>query len=170
MIAEWDTNRAGQPAMMVGMESSKHGEHRWFSFSLRTLLIVMTSLGCVLGWVGWNLKMVRQREATRSWLENQGGLVCEYKSTHPYAVVPQTYRSYDASCEPSWLRKMLGDQTVRVVDLPPALTEAQRKMIEEVFSEAEMRQYDETGWNETIGFWLKFKPSTRRSTVGKAPV
>jgi hypothetical protein len=155
MIAEWDTNRAGQPAMMVGMESSKPGERRWFSFSLRTLLIVITMLGCVLGLLGWNLKVVRQREATRVWLENQGGLVCEYKSTHSYAVVPETYRSFDSTRELSQLRKMLGDQTVRVVDLPPALTDTQRKMIEEMFSEAEMRQYDEAGWNETIGFWLK---------------
>ena len=75
------------------------------------------------------------------------------KPTHRYEIVPQTYRSYDSSREPTWLQKKLGDLTVRVVDLPPALTEAERKMIEEVFAEAEMRQYDEAGWNATVGFW-----------------
>jgi hypothetical protein len=135
------------------METPESGKRRWFSFSLRTLLIVMTVLGCVLGWFEWRLKIVRQRESTRKWLDDLGGFVLSEKPTHRYEIVPQTYRSYDSSREPSWLRKKLGDLTIRVVDLPPALTENQRKMIEDVFAEAEMRQYDVAGWNETIGFW-----------------
>ncbi len=37
---------------------------RWFCFSLRTLFVAVTLLA-VIGWLGWNLKQVRERSAVR---------------------------------------------------------------------------------------------------------
>jgi hypothetical protein len=44
------------------METTKPNR-RWFQFSLRTFLIVITLIG---GWLGWNLYEVRQRESYRT--------------------------------------------------------------------------------------------------------
>jgi hypothetical protein len=36
---------------------------RWFQFSLRTLMIVITLLAVPLAYVGWQAKIVRERKA-----------------------------------------------------------------------------------------------------------
>ena len=36
-------------------------KRRWFTFSLRTLFVVVTLCGLVLGWMVWNLHWIRQR-------------------------------------------------------------------------------------------------------------
>jgi hypothetical protein len=51
---------------------AKH-RRRWFRFSLRTLLIVVTILSVPLGWVGWKRKQVRQERVTITWVEKMGG-------------------------------------------------------------------------------------------------
>jgi hypothetical protein len=35
---------------------------RWFRFSLRTLFVLVTLLGCVMGWVVYSLSWIRQRD------------------------------------------------------------------------------------------------------------
>jgi hypothetical protein len=47
-------------------------KRRWFRFSLRTLLVVVTVLGSVLGWVTWNLNWIRERHATMTWYKQNG--------------------------------------------------------------------------------------------------
>jgi hypothetical protein len=41
-------------------------KRRWFQYSLRTLLIGVTLLAVVCGYVGWQAKIVREREAMLS--------------------------------------------------------------------------------------------------------
>ena len=48
---------------------------RWFRFSLRTLLIVVTVLSVPLGWVGWRLGEVRKERVVVAWVDNKGGKV-----------------------------------------------------------------------------------------------
>jgi Leucine-rich repeat (LRR) protein len=48
---------------------------RWFRFSLRTLLIVVTISSVPLGWVGWRLGQARRERATTTWIEEMGGEV-----------------------------------------------------------------------------------------------
>ena len=40
-------------------------KRRWFRFSLRTMFIVVTVFGCLLGWLSYELNWIRQRQAWR---------------------------------------------------------------------------------------------------------
>ncbi len=44
---------------------------RWFRFSLRTLFVVVTCLGCLLGWLAYNLNWIRERRHAVRWLSQQ---------------------------------------------------------------------------------------------------
>ena len=48
---------------------------RWYQFSLRTLLIVVTLSAIPLGWVGWKLEQARRERAAIAWVEEMGGRV-----------------------------------------------------------------------------------------------
>ena len=50
---------------------------RWFQFSLRTLLILVTLI-TVLGWVGLELDQRRREKETIAWVETMGGEVYFY--------------------------------------------------------------------------------------------
>jgi hypothetical protein len=61
--------------MDVASEKPAKPPQRWFRFSLRTLLIVVTVLAVPLGWVGWRLRQVRREQATIAWVVEIGGRV-----------------------------------------------------------------------------------------------
>jgi hypothetical protein len=44
---------------------------RWFCFSLRTLFVGMTVVGCLLGWLAYNLNWIRERRHAVRWLNQQ---------------------------------------------------------------------------------------------------
>ena len=48
---------------------------RWYQFSLRTLLIVVTLSAVPLGWVGWKLEQGRRQRPTIAWVGKMGGSV-----------------------------------------------------------------------------------------------
>ncbi len=50
------------------MEIEPKRKRRWFQFSLRTLMIGVTLLAVACGYVGWEAKIVKERE---EFLENQ---------------------------------------------------------------------------------------------------
>jgi hypothetical protein len=56
-------------------KKSAQPRRRWFRFSLRTLLIVITVLSLPLGWIGWRLQQVRRERATVVWVQKMGGQV-----------------------------------------------------------------------------------------------
>ena len=51
----------------------KPRRRRWFQFGLRTLLIFVVAAGCGMGWLGWQLKIVRERNAVLAEVVNRGG-------------------------------------------------------------------------------------------------
>ena len=50
-------------------------DRRWFRFRLRTLLIMLTSLSLLLGWVGWEMDQRRKEKVVVAWIEEMGGNV-----------------------------------------------------------------------------------------------
>jgi hypothetical protein len=56
-------------------EQPAQSRRRWFRFCLRTLLILVTALSVLLGWIGWRLRQVRSEQATIAWVEEMGGKV-----------------------------------------------------------------------------------------------
>jgi len=55
----------------------------WHRFSLRTLLILVTVLGAVLGWVGWELQQVRKEKEAIAWVIEVGGEI-GYRQEPPF--------------------------------------------------------------------------------------
>ena len=62
-------------AMDADTEKPAKPRRRWFRFSLRTLLIVVTVLSVPLGWIGWRLGQVRTEQATFTSIEKLGETV-----------------------------------------------------------------------------------------------
>ena len=86
--------------MDADTEKTAKPRRRWFRFSLRTLLIVVTVLAVPLGWVGRKMGQVRRERATITWVEDMGGRVY-YRS--------RLYRTYEGRLyrtdERSWWEK-----------------------------------------------------------------
>ena len=59
----------------VKNDSHEKPKRRWFQFSLRTLLIVVTVSAASLGWVGWKLEQGRRERAAIAWVEEMSGSV-----------------------------------------------------------------------------------------------
>jgi hypothetical protein len=91
-------------------------KRRWFQFRLRTLMIGVTLLA------GWQAKIVREREAMLShiWAVNRSGLWTETRMTVP------------------WLRGLLGDHAVPLIELPRNADSEERERIQALFPEAKL--------------------------------
>jgi hypothetical protein len=59
------------------MDANTAKPRRWFRFSLRRLLILVTLLSVPLGWIGWRLGQVRSEQTTIAWIEEMGGEVAD---------------------------------------------------------------------------------------------
>jgi hypothetical protein len=102
---------------------------RW-SYSLRTMFVVVTAVAIPLGWLGWQLKIVRERNAAREWLrESREGGVPEYAAG---LACTQNNPS-----NPFW-RVWLGDEAAPVVLITDRLPKEQIDRIRKVFPEAEI--------------------------------
>jgi hypothetical protein len=100
-------------------------KRRWFQFSLRTLMIVVTLLAVLCGYVGWQAKIVRhRRELIRQ------------------VVAAGSYVGFDFALELKdsipWLRRLLGDEPIRLFGLLGA-TGDKREEISAAFPEADVQ-------------------------------
>ena len=84
---------------------------RWYQYTLRTLLIVVTLAGCGFGWLGLKVREARQQQADIAAIEELGGRVAfddevdSQGNSVPNAKPPG----------PVWLRAVLGDNFLRSV-------------------------------------------------------
>jgi hypothetical protein len=97
-------------------------KRRWFQFSLRTLLIVITAYCVFGGWIGHETAIARQREAVRKWIERQGG-TC--------GVWP----GHEGEDQPSFLRPC------SMVDVPHSMSADDVELIREVFRHVNVRRF-----------------------------
>jgi hypothetical protein len=93
---------------------------RW-SFGLMAMLVVATIVAC---WMGWNLKIVHDRYQMRTWIEQHGGAVYEL-------AFPPT-----KSAEPSFIRRLMGDQKISSINVPESLTRTELAAIKKNFPES----------------------------------
>lgn len=93
---------------------------RWFRYSLRTMLVVVTVFAV---WLGWELKFVRERKAFLDWTIEERHII---RFTHFDGPAPAV---------PFW-RRWLGDAPVQSVMLPHGSSEADLIRAQSLFPEA----------------------------------
>lgn len=105
----------------------------WFQFGLGTMFVVVLLAAIPLGWLGWQLRIVRQRQAMRDWITSIGGAVrpMEAKPYSPYSV-----NAYEQPI-PVW-REWLGDETIDYASVP-TITRAELDLISMTFPGALIR-------------------------------
>jgi hypothetical protein len=85
---------------------------RRFQFRLRTLLIGIALVSLLLGWLGWQFKVVQERRAIRSEIQNAGGM---FVTLPP---LPDPNEKFTKQADISWIRRLMGDEAVSVISLP----------------------------------------------------
>ena len=111
---------------------------RWFQFGLGTMLLLVTIFALPLGWLGWQLQIVRSRQAVRKQIAASSGSVfvgeLDWKGR---STSMRTVRPADYNLEISALRRRLGDEFVDLIAFSRQLTAADRRAIA-VIPEAEI--------------------------------
>ena len=84
---------------------------RWLSFSLRTMLVLLTIV-CV--WLGFKVHRVERQKAAITWVESVGGTVSyDYELDEAGVLFGHYDQSGDWICDatlprPRWLRELIG--------------------------------------------------------------
>jgi hypothetical protein len=103
-------------------------KRRWFQFSLRTLMIVVTLLAIPCGYVGWQAKIVRERRAVLDRITKTGGYYHETPRPDP-----ATGYNWHDRYEPPLIRRWLGERPIHTIELPFGFPDAELKQIDEMF-------------------------------------
>jgi hypothetical protein len=133
-------------------------KRRWFRYSLRTLLAVLT-VGCL--WLGWNVNIVQQRQAMLKEIETSGG---RFWTDDAYWEIQGTrfdgrtmvkvvdYRNDPtllARRLPTW-RYWLGDAPIYLIDCRDSGMRVQADRARKLFPEAQV-------WPEGAEPFLKYR-------------
>jgi hypothetical protein len=98
-------------------------KRRWFQFSLRTLMIGVTMLAVPLGNVGWQAKIVRQRQAMLDEIKDRGGRFWTVELVRGLAQDQIRQRLIKNTDWPDTtiplVRRWLGDDAIVWIGLPP---------------------------------------------------
>jgi hypothetical protein len=89
---------------------------RWFRFRLRTLLVMVTLLSVLLGWVGRELDQRRGQKSAIAWVEGMGGHVNFFHSFSP------DERNWWEKTKEKWFGERVRDVflwEIKVSDLSP---------------------------------------------------
>jgi hypothetical protein len=104
---------------------------RRFQFRLRTLLIVVTLLAVPLGYVGWQAKIVHERQVMMRWVEEHDGY-CLLAVNKPVTQTTPAER-------PSLIRRWLGDAQVAEVCFRSLISHDDAARIREAFPGVQIR-------------------------------
>ena len=115
-------DNAAMPTEPTKAEPPK-GKRRWFQFSLRTLLIGVMLLAVACAYVAHEKAIVDRRSELWRWLNQHGSQI----RTDGGMPVPEGIE------QPSFLRRLLGDQTVLEVYLRQVISDDDLQRIKETF-------------------------------------
>ncbi len=124
-------------------------------FTLRTLLVIVTLVAAVLGWLMWQRNIVQQRSEFLDMVTSKGGtytahfktadervLFVEVRQTGPplYVGIRLPNRQYDTALalSPGPYRRWLSDRMIFKINMPGPLTVAAYKTAKALFPEAEI--------------------------------
>lgn len=109
-------DRSDQHGMKPAHAHPQTGNRRWFQYSLRTLLVLVTAFAVACSWFACRLKRAeRQKNAVESLTKSGARVFYDYEVDQSRKVV-----SGAKPPGPAWLRDLVGDHfltTVVVVDL-----------------------------------------------------
>jgi hypothetical protein len=100
---------------------------RRFQFRLRTLMIGVTLFALPCAYVGWQVKIVKERSAMRQRLLAEGAI-----------LEPPNGKGGHPANSPSWLRRLLGDINTPAIARPQARDDIEDDQVELIFPEAEL--------------------------------
>ena len=131
------------------MESTPPTRRRWSRFSLRTLLVVVTLFAL---WLGWELKIVRERKAVLEWVKANKGATWFAKygtaTTMKMKPAPKFHnpKAVDVAPRIPFWRSWLGDEAVYCFELPFPEEAGSRERVLRSFPEAQIWEQNEHGW------------------------
>lgn len=104
---------------------------RWFAFSLRTLFVLVTAFAI---WLGWNLSIVRERQAMWNSIEARGGSI-NGLNDYPF--------DYDGpEVEVPLPRRILGDRAALIIFLETEeFSDEEIAQVKAIFPEAQYSIY-----------------------------
>lgn len=115
-------------------------QRRWFSFSLRTMFLLVTALCC---WLAWESSVVRGRQALLRELRSRPGIQITLAEARAMQLPPGTVPPPAARV--SLVRRWLGDQAIQEISYARGyhnLSPADLKRIARTFPEAELREHE----------------------------
>ncbi len=122
---------------------------RWLRFSLRTLFVVVTVLAC---WLGWQLFVIRDRQAVKAHIEERGGLVVADNGIvdgYQFGDVEWIRQGYvnaypthpeleQKSMKIPGFRRILGDHAAIEIVMPSTFTRDELHRVRTTFPEANL--------------------------------
>ncbi len=120
-------------------------ERRWFRFSLRTMFVLVTLLGV---WLGWQMKIVRDRQAVWKSIKTRGGRV----STQASIILPLPAQPEPSIPELSHIRQLLGDKNVVEISLSDDHSDDEMSKVQAAFPEARVWRYNDV-FGKSISRW-----------------
>jgi hypothetical protein len=111
--------------------------------SARTLMIVVTLLAVPCAYIGWQATIVRERRAMSEAIKGIG--------VGPGGLYVDRALPDEADRAIPWIRKLLGDQAMRVILLAVTADNEYRHQVRELFPEAEITGYMIVGSQGHLG-------------------
>jgi hypothetical protein len=87
-------------------------KRRWFTFSLRMAFVVLTVVSLPMGWLGYQLNLIRQRDG---FLKN---LRANSREKHTFWTVSEMGSKWEPKPQIPPVRRILGDQPYSRLILP----------------------------------------------------
>ncbi|HEY2837996.1 MAG TPA: hypothetical protein VGJ26_02525 [Pirellulales bacterium] len=101
------------------------------------MFVAVTLLAIPLGWLAWQERLVRNRQAMRRQIEQSGGAVFVQDMDWLSSGESRTIRAGNYGSKVSSLRRWLGDERADFICFDRQLTDEDRRAIS-AFSEAEI--------------------------------